>query len=321
MHEIARIEAGEDPEPPAKEPTAADLAERYLRDHVSVRCKPRTAVAYRWLVGKFVLPELGGMEIAAVERQHIAALYHRHRETLYQANRILEVVRKMFNLADAWGLRPDGANPCRFVQKYKERKRERFLTEEECRRLGQVLNEVGADGSETVSAVAAIRLLMLTGCRLSEIQTLRWEDVVILADSDQDAEALIAGFHAMEDKGLGRQSRGLSSQLPIGRSIQRRFGHLQRNISCDANPHGYRRVWQAGPHCVRYAGRSRRSCAGQQPDPDLAAPARTAVILGRQIPIIYQCYKNSSYGGNLACLRHHVPCVIPELMQRCNRNS
>ena len=64
-----------------------------------------------------------------------------------------------------------------FVQKYKEKKRERFLTDEEFHRLGPVLNEIEDDSSETLSAVTAIRLLMLTGCRLSEIQTLQWEDV------------------------------------------------------------------------------------------------------------------------------------------------
>ena len=178
---IARIKAGEDPSPApsasAARPTVANLAERYLAEHVAVRCKPRTAEAYRWLVAKFVLPELGTLAIEAVEREHIAALHHRHRGTPYQANRILEVVRKMFNLAEAWGLRKDGANPCRFVETYKEHKRERFLTEEEFRRLGQVLNEVEAAGSETLSAVTAIRLLMLTGCRLGEVQTLRWENV------------------------------------------------------------------------------------------------------------------------------------------------
>ena len=178
---IARIKAGEDPNPeaakPAPVPTVAELAERYLVEHVEVRCKPRTVEACRWLVKKFVLPDLGKMAIDAVDREHIAALHHRHRDTPYQANRILEVVRKMFNLAEAWGLRKDGGNPCRFVQKYKEKKRERFLTDEEFHRLGQVLNEIAAEGSETLSAVTAIRLLMLTGCRLGEVQTLRWEDV------------------------------------------------------------------------------------------------------------------------------------------------
>ena len=157
--------------------TVADLAERYLKEHAEVHCKPRTKEAYRWLVVKFVLPKLGKLAINEVEREHIAALHYQHRETPYQANRILEVVRKMFNLAEAWGLRKDGANPCRFAQKYKEQKRERFLTEEEFRCLGQVLSEVEAEDSETLSAVTAIRLLMLTGCRLNEIQMLRWENV------------------------------------------------------------------------------------------------------------------------------------------------
>ena len=182
---IARIKAGEDPvlapSASATRPTVADLAERYFAEHVSVRCKPRTAETYRWIVAKCVLPELGTLSIEAVERKHILALQHRHRGTPYKANRILEVVRKMFNLAEAWGLRKDGANPCRFVEKYKEHKRERFLTEEEFRRLGQVLSEVEAEGSETLSAVTAIRLLMLTGCRLGEIQTLRWENVDLKA--------------------------------------------------------------------------------------------------------------------------------------------
>ena len=182
---IARIKAGEDPHPEAEKapsgPTVAELAERYLVEHVEVRCKPRTIASGRWLVRKFVLPKLGKLAVDEVEREHIAALHYRHRATPYQANRILEVVRKMFNLAEAWGLRTDGGNPCRFVQKYQEKKRERFLTDEEFQRLGLVLTEVEASGAETPSAVAAVRLLMLTGCRLGEIQTLRWEDVDLSA--------------------------------------------------------------------------------------------------------------------------------------------
>ena len=178
---IARIKAGENPNPEAAKnpsgPAVAELAERYLAEHVEVRCKPRTVEACRWLVKKFVLPDLGEMAIDEVERVHISDLHHKHRNTPYQANRILEVVRKMFNLAEAWGLRKDGSNPCRHVQKYNEKKRERFLTDEEFHRLGQVLNEIEAEGPENLSAVTAIRLLMLTGCRLNEIQTLRWEDV------------------------------------------------------------------------------------------------------------------------------------------------
>ena len=85
----------------------------------------------------------------------------------YQANRTLGVLSKMFNLAELW--RSDGSNPCLHVKRYKEDKRERFLIPEEFNRLGRVLDEISVDGSEIPSAVAALRLLMLTrsGCRRS----------------------------------------------------------------------------------------------------------------------------------------------------------
>ena len=71
----------------------------------------------------------------------------------------------------------DGSNPCLHVKQFKEEKRNRFLSAEEFRRLGKVFDEILEDASETRLAVAAIRLLMLTGCRLSETQKLRWEYV------------------------------------------------------------------------------------------------------------------------------------------------
>ena len=112
-----------------------------------------------------------------IKRSDIAELHHELRETSYQANRTLGVLSKMFSQAEVWGLRRDGSNPCLHVKRYKEEKRERFLNAEEFSRLGQVLDEILRDGSETRSAVVAFRLLMLTGCRLSEIQKLRWEHV------------------------------------------------------------------------------------------------------------------------------------------------
>lgn len=81
----------------------------------------------------------------------------------------------MFNLAEIWGLRPDGSNPCRHVPKYREVKRQRHLSHAELQRLGEMLSEVEHDGSESRFIVAAFRLLILTGCRLGEIQTLKWE--------------------------------------------------------------------------------------------------------------------------------------------------
>ena len=156
-------------------PTMRALGERFLKEYVPNHCKPSTAAEYRRSVEHFINPRIGKLCVPDVQRSNIAALHHDLRETPYQANRTLGVLSKMFNLAELWELRPDGTNPCRHVKRFKEDKRERFLSDAEYRRLGSALREIEQDGSETASAIAAIRLLMLTGCRLSEIQKLRWE--------------------------------------------------------------------------------------------------------------------------------------------------
>jgi integrase len=99
------------------------------------------------------------------------------RERPYEANRTLTLLSKMFNLTEAWGLRPSGSNPCRHVQRYREQKRERFYSTEELKRLGEALAEAERTNVELPGVVAAIRLLALTGCRLGEILALRWEHV------------------------------------------------------------------------------------------------------------------------------------------------
>ena len=108
-------------------------------------------------------------------------------------------------VAEVWGLRPDGSNPCRHVKRYKENKRERFLSPEETERLGEILREAE---SEMPSAVAAFRLLLLTGCRLSEIQFLRWEyvkdDCIELHDAKTGGRVVP----------LGPEARAVLADLP-----------------------------------------------------------------------------------------------------------
>ena len=178
---IDRIKAGENPAPErpelVAEPTVADLAERYLRTHVAVQCKASSMRLYRQLLRLHILPALGEMPVGSVERKHVAALHYALRDRPGTANPVLWVLSKMFSLADDWGLRPAGRNPCRTVRRYRTYHRERFLTKAEYRRIGRMLCEADAKGSPWPPAVAAIRLLMLTGCRSEEIATLRWDDV------------------------------------------------------------------------------------------------------------------------------------------------
>ena len=173
---IDRIKRGEDPKP-APEPTVADLAERCLKNHVEVRCKPGTAKNYRMALQNHILPALGKKALKDVEPEEVAALHHKLRDTPSAANLAVWVLSRMFVLAEAWEMASPGGNPCRHVRYYRETSRERFLTPEEFRHLGAALKRVEAEGSMMPSAIAAIRLLMLTGCRSDEILSLKWDDV------------------------------------------------------------------------------------------------------------------------------------------------
>ena len=180
---IARIKAGEEPvpEPMAKlagGPTVGELAARYLEEHVAVHCKPATSAIYGLAINKYIVPAFGKAPILALGREQVTGMHYKLRDTPYMANMAIRCLSRMFNKVADWGLVPEGSNnPCRFVVMYKEPPRERFLTEEEFRRLGRVLGEVEAEGAIPAQAAAALRLLMLTGCRRGEILTLRWEEV------------------------------------------------------------------------------------------------------------------------------------------------
>ena len=179
---LTRIKAGEDPVPASPSrgdagPTVAELAERYLREHVDVRCKPSTRKSQRQVVGKYIVPALGGVPVSELGREHVGNLHSGLHKSPGAANEAVATLSRMLNKAEAWGLAPAGGNPCRFVRKYRRRRLERFLTGEEFRRLGRVLAAQEAGGKVPPHAAAALRLLMLTGCRLGEVLTLRWEDV------------------------------------------------------------------------------------------------------------------------------------------------
>jgi integrase len=183
--------------------TVKELAERFDREHIAIRVKPSTAKGYRRNLERFIFPALGRLTVTGITRADVAKFHHDLRHIPYQANRCLEVISKMFNLAELWGLRPDGSNPRKHIRKYPEEKRERFLSAAELRRVGEVLREMEVEGVELPSAILAVRLLILTGCRLNEVMTLKWEyvdftdEVLRLPDSKTGAKVVHLGQPAI----------------------------------------------------------------------------------------------------------------------------
>ena len=180
---IARIKAGQEPLPEhsasrrAAGLKLADMAARYMDEYVAVHCKPATLRIRSGAIYRHIVPRLGNLRIGAVKRRHVLSLHQRLSGTPVQANNVVITLSQIYVKAQDWGIVAEGTNPCRHVELYRQRKRERFLTETEFRRLGRVLEEAEQSGGATPEAIAAIRLLILTGCRRSEILALRWEDV------------------------------------------------------------------------------------------------------------------------------------------------
>ncbi len=185
-------------------PTVTELAERFLAEHVEAKRKPATAQEYRRLLEKHVLPELGRRKAAEVALADVDRIHHALRETPYLANRVLAVLSALFNLAEKWGVRPRGSNPCQHVERFKESRRERFLNNDELERLGQVLTAAEQAGREPPEAILALRLLIFTGCRKTEILALLWEDVdlehhrLLLSDSKTGPRMVPLGAPAVE---------------------------------------------------------------------------------------------------------------------------
>ena len=146
---VARIRAGEDPVPEAEKTesiTVAALAERYLREHVAVRCKPTTAAQYRLAIERYIVPALGGLPVSALGRAQVADLQHALADRPAMANLAVATLSRMIERGIAWGVAGETTNPCRSAPKYRTRRRERFLTDAEFRRLGSTLDELEATG-------------------------------------------------------------------------------------------------------------------------------------------------------------------------------
>lgn len=164
--------------------TVSELCDRYLQEHAAAHKKASSVREDRRLIDSRIKPAFGPQKAEAIKAGDVMKLHHSLRKTPYEGNRTLALLSKVFNLAEAWGLRSPGSNPCRTVQRYPERKRERFLSTTELAQLGTKLLETDGSSERPTAVVTAVKLLALTGCRRSEILNLRWEDV------DLDARVL-----------------------------------------------------------------------------------------------------------------------------------
>ncbi len=157
------------------------VAERAFRRH-GRNWKPRTLKNNRNYLRRQILPRFAGRQIAEITRRDVRDWFASLHATPTSADRSMPVLSVIMKAAEADGLRPEGSNPCKGIRRYRRRNLDRFLSDAEFGKLGNALREAGPS-----PAVPMIRLLALTGCRSSEIRTLRWKEFrdghVYLSDS------------------------------------------------------------------------------------------------------------------------------------------
>src|SRR5271166_475636 len=228
----------------APAPTVAGAAARYVEEHLVPKRKERSIREIRRIITVYILPRLGDRPVADVTPGEVDALHAGMRLVPIMANRVVAILSAIFTKAERWGMRPKGTNPASNTEWYPETRRERFLSSVELARVGDALAALEAEDVVKPTASAALRLLLLTGCRRNEVLHLKWSEVdlergcLFLKDTKTGAKTLA----------LSGQARELLASLP-------RMGPwvFPSPHSDEAPMHDLRKPWA---HVLRRAGLS-----------------------------------------------------------------
>ena len=150
------------------EDVADEVFRRYRR-----HWKPRTLKVNLGYYRNQILPWFRGRAIGDITRHDVQRWFASLHATPVAADRTAPVLSVILRQAEVYGYRPEGSNPCTGIKRNRRRNRERFLNNDEIRRLSCVLDEKAA---KQPLLAAIVRLLLLTGCRKSEVLTLQWSD-------------------------------------------------------------------------------------------------------------------------------------------------
>ncbi len=148
--------------------TMAELCDSYLERHAKIKKREKSLYEDTRAIKKYIRPALGKKSLQDIKAYDIQSLHINLKKTPYQANRILSLLSKMFNLAVLWEVMTK--NPAHGIEKYQEKKREKFLTREEITALSKALNEYPHQ-----QPVNVIKMLLFTGARIGEVLSSRWQ--------------------------------------------------------------------------------------------------------------------------------------------------
>jgi integrase len=198
-----------------------------------------------------ILPKLGRTKVARLTREQVR-LFHSDHPRPVTANRALEVLGKAMELAEEWGWRPVGSNPCTGIKANPEQKRRRYLSQSELQLLRDTLAAWEAqlnDQEVRWRFVQLIRLLLLTGARLREIMEARWDWV------DWDRQELVvppqghkSGHATGEARTISLSERAVEILLALFDAQQRPSPWVIHGLTPSKPLVDYRKPWLALLH-------------------------------------------------------------------------
>ena len=151
------------------EPTFRDLSTEYLSRHYSPSASENSKRNDRQMLEGIMLPLFGTLRVRAINARDVEKVHQSLETTPYRANRVLALLSAMFEEAIGWKWATE--NPARGVERYPEQRRERWLQDDELKRLNAAL-----DKYQDQRAANAIRLIALTGSRKSEVLQATWSE-------------------------------------------------------------------------------------------------------------------------------------------------
>jgi integrase len=157
--------------------TIKELCEQYIDRHAVLHKKKSSLVRDENLIKGVIIPVFGKIRVADLNRSHLIKYHHSKKDTPIMANRFLALISTMMNLAEKWEYRPQNTNPCKYVDRYKEKKRQVYLSMDQLEKVGQAMRQL--KNTESFYALSALKMLLVTGCRTSEILNLKREYVDI----------------------------------------------------------------------------------------------------------------------------------------------
>jgi integrase len=176
---LADVRKGKDP---SAEKTAArdapsvkELCSKFIEDYSKPKNRPRTVESYQGYIDRHIIPQLGALKVREITRSDVSGLITRMKYTPVTANRVLACLRRMFNMAEVWGFRHDGTNPCRHIPKYPESGKTRLITDDQMIRLFGYLERADVEGLEHPFLTLGIRLQFAFAGRMSEIINMEWK--------------------------------------------------------------------------------------------------------------------------------------------------